>query len=200
MASAPRFGAIVLAAGRSSRFTDGHKLLADVEGKPLIRHALDAVVGSCIDPIVLVVSSATHDAVMNAAGPGPWTAVINGAAQSGMASSLQSGAAMMPTDLAAVLIVLGDMPGVKTHLIDRILAKAAEYPEAIIYPVAPGGQQGHPVLWPSDIVREFGDLTGDQGGKPLLRRHAHRIVTIPADNSAVVDIDTIEDLAAYTKR
>ena len=106
----------------------------------------------------------------------------------------------MPADTSGAIVVLGDMPGITPGLIKRILAKAAEYPGSIVYPLTPDGKQGHPVFWPSDILAEFGDLTGDQGGKPLLRRHAHRIVTVAADESAAIDIDTVEDLAAFKMR
>lgn len=197
MMDALRCGAIVLAAGRSSRFADGHKLLADIGGKPLIRHTLETVAASPVDEIVLVVSFQTHDAIMAAAGEGRWAGVINRAAESGLSTSIMSGLAMLPQDLKGMLVVLGDMPGITADLIERLLAKAAEYPGSIVYPVTPEGKQGHPVFWPSDIFPEFGELTGDQGGKPLLRRHAHRIVTIPADARAAIDIDTLEDLAAF---
>ncbi|MCU0732611.1 MAG: nucleotidyltransferase family protein [Hyphomonas sp.] len=200
MNDAPRTGAIVLAAGRSSRFADGHKLLADIGGKPMIRRTLEAVADSAVESIVLVVSFKNHDAIMAAAGTGRWTGCINGLAEDGLASSLRSGAAVLPDHLDGVLVVLGDMPGVSPDLIAAILAKAAAFPGAIVYPLTPDGKQGHPVYWPADIVPEFWELTGDQGGKPLLRRHAHRIVTVPADDSATLDIDTVEDLAAFKAR
>lgn len=200
MSAALRVGAVVLAAGRSSRFTDGHKLLAEIGGKPMIRHVLDAVAASAVESLVLVVSFQTHDAVMAAAGSGRWTGCINAMAESGLASSLRSGTTFLPPDLDGVLVVLGDMPGITPDLIARILAKAAHYPGSIVYPLTPEGKQGHPVFWPADIVAEFGELTGDQGGKPLLRRHAHRIVTIPADADAAIDIDTVDDLAAFKAR
>lgn len=200
MSEAPRTGAVVLAAGRSSRFADGHKLLADIGGKPMIRSTLEAVSASAVESIVLVVSFEHHDAIMAAAGTGRWTGCINAAAGDGLASSLRSGAAVLPDHLDGVLVVLGDMPGITPDLIATILAKAAAYPGSIVYPLTPDGKQGHPVYWPADIVPEFWDLTGDQGGKPLLRRHAHRIVTVPAGDDATLDIDTVEDLAAFRQR
>lgn len=200
MSDAPRTGAIVLAAGRSSRFADGHKLLADIGGKPMIRRTLEAVAASAVESIVLVVSFETHDDIMAAAGTGRWTGCVNAAAGEGLASSLKSGAAVLPEHLEGVLVVLGDMPGINPELIASILAKAAAYPGSIVYPLTAEGKQGHPVYWPAGIVQEFWELTGDQGGKPLLRRHAHRIVTVPADDNATLDIDTVEDLIAFREQ
>lgn len=191
---------MVLAAGRSSRFADGHKLLANAGGKPLIRHTLEAVAASPVDEIILVLSFESHDPVIAAVGKGRWASVINGVAEYGLSSSLNSGLSMLPAELDGVLVVLGDMPGITPDLIERLLVKAAEYPGSIVYPLTPDSKQGHPVFWPNDILPEFAELTGDQGAKPLLRRHAHRIVTIPADESAAVDIDTVEDLAAFNNR
>lgn len=193
----PRYGALVLAAGRSTRFAGGHKLIADVAGKPLIHHALAAVAAAPLAEIVLVVSDDTRALVLPAVGEGRWRVALNPIPEAGLSSSLKAGLPHLPPGLSGVLVALGDMPAITADLIGRVLAKATEYPGAIVYPETSEGRQGHPVLWPMDIAAEFTELTGDQGGKPLLRRHAHRIVTIASAPQAAMDIDTREDLAAY---
>ena len=200
MTDAPGYGAIVLAAGRSSRFADGHKLLADIGGKPLIRHTLEAVAASPVDDIVLVIGPQSEAALRAAAGDGRWRMTVNEDASLGLSTSLRAGLAALPKEVHGALVVLADMPGVTAALIARLLEKAGAYPDAIVYPLTGDGKQGHPVYWPRDLFPEFADLGGDQGGKPLLRRHAHRIVTIPADERAAIDIDTVEDLAAFNNR
>lgn len=200
MTNPPKYGAIVLAAGRSSRFSGGQKLVADIAGKPLIKRTLEAVAASPVDEIVLVLAPETGADILAATGEGRWRTTLNADAALGLSTSLRAGLAAMPKDATGALVVLGDMPGITPDLIVRIIEKACAYPGSIVYPLTAEGKQGHPVYWPSDIFLEFADLGGDQGGKPLLRRHAHRIVTIPADESSVVDIDTVEDLAAYNGR
>lgn len=195
-----RYAAVVLAAGRSSRFANGHKLLATIDGRPLIRRTLEAVSASPVANIVLVVAPDTQDAIRSASGEGRWRTVVNGEATAGLSTSLRAGIAALPPGVAGAFVVLADMPGTTADLIARLIGKASEYPGSIVYPVAADRQQGHPVLWPADIFSDFKDLSGDQGGKPLLRRHAHRIVTIDADPGATFDIDTVEDLAAFTRR
>ncbi len=199
MIDVPRCGAIVLAAGRSSRFEGGHKLLADIGGQPLIRRTLEAAAASNVDNIVLVVAPETEAALRLAAGDGRWSITVNTEAARGLSTSLRAGLAALPQNILGALVILADMPGLTPGLIARLLARAAEYPGSIVYPLTGQGQQGHPVFWPADIFPEFADLRGDQGAKPLLRRHAHRIVTIPADESAAIDIDTVEDLAAFQR-
>ncbi|MET0406781.1 MAG: NTP transferase domain-containing protein, partial [Hyphomicrobium sp.] len=44
-----KVAAVILAAGRSSRFEDGHKLLAEIDGIPIIRHVCAAVAASGVD-------------------------------------------------------------------------------------------------------------------------------------------------------
>jgi molybdenum cofactor cytidylyltransferase len=46
--------AIVLAAGRGTRFGEEPKLLAYIAGKALIRYVAEAAVGSLADPIIVV--------------------------------------------------------------------------------------------------------------------------------------------------
>lgn len=199
MIDVPKCGAIVLAAGRSSRFEGGHKLLADIGGQPLIRRTLLAAAASSVDTIVLVVAPETEAALRMAAEDGRWSITVNTEAAQGLSTSLRAGLAALPQEIHGALVILADMPGLTPGLIARLLARAAEYPGSIVYPLTGQGQQGHPVFWPADIFPEFADLMGDQGAKPLLRRHAHRIVTIPADESAAIDIDTVEDLAAFQR-
>ena len=54
-----KIGALILAAGQSSRFHDGNgayrnKLLEPVAGKAIIRHAAEAALASPLDPVIVV--------------------------------------------------------------------------------------------------------------------------------------------------
>ena len=46
--------AIILAAGRGTRFGDELKLLAQIGGKALVRHVAEAAVSSLVDPVIVV--------------------------------------------------------------------------------------------------------------------------------------------------
>jgi molybdenum cofactor cytidylyltransferase len=44
-------------------------------------------------------------------------------------------------------------------------------------------------------------LTGDVGAKPLLARHAHRVIEVPVASSGIFDdVDTADDLARLKTR
>ena len=105
--------AIILAAGKSSRFTPGRKLVADFNGKPLARWTADAARGSRARPIVAVTGDARAE-VEAAIGDGA-RFIHNVDYAEGMASSLRAGVAALPRDVGGALICLADMPFVTSH-------------------------------------------------------------------------------------
>ena len=202
-----RIAAFVLAAGRSSRFEGGHKLLADTGGVPLIAGIMAEISQSDAANIVLV-TAPDGEPIVAAAGPGRWHNVVNGAAHEGLASSIQAGLRALEAEAtsgpgepayAGVLIVLADMPGVTAKLVNALIALGAAHDDnAIVFPAGSDGRQGHPVLWPRALFPELMKLSGDQGAKALLQTHRDRVVTLAVtDAAAFLDIDTQQDLAHY---
>ncbi len=191
-----KIAAIVLAAGRSSRFEGGNKLLAEFEGQPLIHHAMKAVAASKIDEIILV-TAGFGGKIFAAAGQGRWRTVVNPDAEDGISSSIQYGLSHLDSDVDGALFLLADMPHVSTAIIDRLVEGfVTRQGNAIVFPQTANGQQGNPVLWPKPLFPELMMLTGDVGGKAVLARFAdlHCPVLIDGD-AALFDIDTKSDLA-----
>ena len=203
----PKIAAIVLAAGRSSRFEGGHKLLADTGGAPLIAHVMAALSQSNAAGIVLV-TAPDGLPIAAAAGSGRWHTMVNEAAHEGLSSSIRAGLRALGIEsksepgqpaYAGALIVLADMPGVSAHLINALIALFERHDHnAIAFPTEPGGRQGHPVLWPVALFPELMKLSGDRGAKELLQTHSGLVVTLPVGDAAPFhDIDTRQDLARY---
>lgn len=189
--------AIVLAAGRSSRFSEGHKLAAELDGRPMVARVLDQVAQSPVADIVVVVGEQA-DTVQAAAGQGRWTFIHNPNAAEGLSTSIGAGIAALPSTTQAAMIVLADMPGVTTALITALALAAKANPGSIIHPRAPDGTQGHPVVWPAQLFQALSGLSGDKGAKGLLTKHSDRVVAMDwAGSEMTRDIDTREDLAAY---
>ena len=191
-----QIAAVVLAAGRSSRFKDGNKLVATINGTPLVHRVLTAVAASLVKDIVLVVAPEAHG-VIEAAGTGRWRTIINDQTENGLASSLRAGIAALPETTDGALVVLADMPGVQADLIARLIAAfTAEAGGVIVYPADDTGRQGHPVLWPNRLFPELLALEGDAGGKTLLQKHKAISRAFPVSGAdAFLDIDTQADLA-----
>jgi molybdenum cofactor cytidylyltransferase len=196
---APRIATLILAAGRSSRMTGEHKLLADVGGTPLLRRVVETALKSTARPVHVVVGHRSGD--VSAALDGlDVTFVENNAYAEGLSTSLRAGLASLPDEVDGAVVMLGDMPEIAADLIDRLIAAfAPKEGRSIVVPVAQG-KRGNPVLWGRDYFKAIAEVAGDTGAKHLLGTHADAIVEITADAAVHADVDTPEALAALRQR
>ena len=187
--------AIVLAAGRSTRMGADNKLLCEVAGKPLLRHAVESALASAARP-VLVVTGHQRSEVEAALSGLAVTMVANPAYASGLASSLKAGIGALPRQIGGVLVALGDMPLLRPADLDCLIAAfVAAQGQAIIVPTH-RGRRGNPVVWPAACFAELLALKGDVGARQLFAAHAEQIREVPVDATAILaDIDTPEALA-----
>lgn len=190
--------AVILAAGRSSRFEDGHKLLAEFEGAPIVRHVCHAIAASDVDEIILVVPDA-DGVVAKAAGPGRWRTVANPKTRDGLSTSLRVGIETISPESDGLLVALADMPGMNRALVNALLSAFDSARGAIVFPVSRDGRRGHPVIWPKAVFPELMNVGGDTGGKIVAE--AHRELWLPLaseDQGAFADVDTRADFDAFT--
>jgi molybdenum cofactor cytidylyltransferase len=189
--------ALVLAAGRSSRMAPLNKLLVvDRDGRPMLARVVDNVLASQARPVV-VVTGHDREQVEAALAGKPVTLVPAADYAEGLSASLKAGLAALPPEVEGFVICLGDMPLVSGAGIDRLLgAFDPEEGRAVVMPTFQG-QHGNPVLWSREFLPEMMALTGDQGARRLLRRHAERVSEVEMPDDAVLrDFDTPEALAA----
>jgi molybdenum cofactor cytidylyltransferase len=203
--------AVVLAAGRSSRYraaggAEASKLVAMLDGKPLVRHVVEAALASSARPVVVVTGHA-REAVEAALETLPVTFAHNADFASGLASSLKAGIAALPGGVAGALILLGDMPGVGPALLDRLIGAFTDNPNALAAAPVHAGRPGNPVLLASALFPEIARLEGDEGARRLIAEAdsgnetgLSRVIEVAADSDAVtLDVDTPEALAAARK-
>ena len=178
-------GALILAAGEGRRF-GGTKQLAELDGRPLLSYALDAVAG--ISPRVVVLGHAADEilAAVDLHGARP---VICPDFADGQAASLKCGIAALDTD--AVLVVLGDQPGITARALDAMIAAAGDE-DAVR--ATYDGVPSHPVLLRRPLLERAGELRGDVGFRDLLRDARVREVEV-GHLADPADIDTREELA-----
>jgi molybdenum cofactor cytidylyltransferase len=186
-------GAVVLAAGRSSRM-GAHKLLLPLGGRALVTYAVAAACVSAADPVVVVLG---HDAerVRAALPPARYRTVTNAAYGEGMATSLRVGIAALPA-VAGALVLLADQPLMTSAALDAMIAEARRLPHAIVR-AAYDGRPGHPVCFPSRLFPELLAATGDEGGRSVLARHRNAVRLVQLGAPALdLDVDAPEQYEA----
>jgi molybdenum cofactor cytidylyltransferase len=197
--------AIVLAAGRARRYgaaADDSKVLAMLDGVSLVRHVVTTALASRASPVIVVTGQAA--AAVDAALSGlPVALVHNPNYPAGMAGSLQAGLAALPDDVAGVLVLLADMPLVRSATLDALIAwfegeaakGEAAKPDAVLPTFE--GRVGNPALLARAMFPALRDLRGDEGARKLLGQSNRLVAMCPVDDRGIeVDVDTRAALAA----
>lgn len=191
-----KIAGLVLAAGRSSRMGGPNKLLEVVEGRALVRHAVEAAVGAQLSEVVVVVGHQRAE-VESALSGLPVRFVENSAFADGLSTSLKAGLSALAPGVDGALVMLGDMPRVSSALVAQ-LARTFD-PAAgahIVLPVR-AGKRGNPVLWGRRFFDELQAVEGDVGGRHLLGTNVEAVREVEvADAGVLLDVDTPEALSA----
>lgn len=180
--------AVVLAAGRATRF-GATKQLAEVDGRPLVRHAVDTARAADLDPVLVVVG---HDAdAVRAVLPAGVTAVDNPAHAEGQATSLRAGvAAATATEATALVVLLADQPGITAAAVRAVVAAHAA--GALVARARYDDRPGHPVLFDRSVWPALAEVSGDVGARDLVRRLP--VTDVPVAGPCPDDVDRPEDL------
>jgi molybdenum cofactor cytidylyltransferase len=196
----PRIGAVLLAAGKSQRMGGPNKLLAEIDGAPMVARVAQRLLASRARPIIAVLGNQAEK-VDAALGKLPVDRVRNSDFADGLSTSLKRGVVALPPDLDGALICLGDMPLISGRHIDRLIAAFNPLEgRAIIVPTR-RGKRGNPVLWSKRFFPAIAELAGDVGAKHLIGEHAELVAEVEMDDDAVlVDIDTPEALDAVRQK
>jgi len=201
---APRVAVIVLAAGRSTRMGGPNKMLADANGQPLVVHAVKAALASQAVEVVVVLGHMADQvkaAIVQAVPTSRLRFVINPDFAEGLSTSVRTGIAALGKDIDAAIVQLGDMPGVNSALLDRLMAAFSPVEGRSICVPTVGGKRGNPVLWDRRFFSEIAKVEGDTGAKHLIGEHADLVCEVEmTGEAAITDIDTPEALAAWRAR
>lgn len=193
---APRVAAVVLAAGMSRRMGGPNKLLAPIDGVPMVARVVDAFLSSRADPVLVVLGHQAGE-VRAALSGRDVRFVENPQYEEGLGASLRAGIEALDETVDGALVALGDMPWIRSDHIHRLItAFDPSGPATIVVPVH-DRKRGHPVLWSARHFAEMRKLGGDVGARGLLERHADAVRAVPIDDAAVHrDVDTPEMLAS----
>jgi molybdenum cofactor cytidylyltransferase len=182
---------VVLAAGEGRRF-GGTKQLAELDGKPLAQHPIDALSAAGVDE-VLVVTGHDADAVERALTlPAGGRFVRNPGYRDGQSTSLAAALHEVDADSEAAVVLMGDQPGISGEHVDTMIAAYRATRKQIVrlrFSNGPG-----PSLLSREIYAEAGHLHGDVGARVLVASHPEWLQEVAFDGPAPHDIDTPDDL------
>jgi molybdenum cofactor cytidylyltransferase len=180
-------GGLVLAAGAGVRFGgDQSKLLALVDGRPVLEWAVRAQCSVASLERVVVVVGSRADEVLAAVDFGRAEPVVCRDWDRGQSASLRCGLQAL-AGASKVVVTLGDQPLV-TPAVVELLAGADGGTRAVY-----DGRPGHPVVLGPDEILALTSLSGDRGARDLLRGGP----TIEVGHlCSGRDLDTPDDLEA----
>jgi CTP:molybdopterin cytidylyltransferase MocA len=193
-----RIGAIVLAAGAGSRFGGG-KLLAQLDGRPVLQHVLDRIAEACLSDVVVVLGddAPTVEASIS------WRTerrVRNPDPALGLSSSVRIGIESLGHDAQAAFIFLGDQPRVPLAAIEALAASHSDPSRPIAVPVYQDDGGRNPVLVARSAFRLVAAATGDRGLGPMIAADPALVREVPVDVPAGnPDVDTRADLVALVE-
>jgi len=178
---------LILAAGHSRRMGVENKLTKQWQGKPLLRHCVDAAMASALENILVVTG---HEAQEVAAIlPSNCMTVYNPHADQGMSTSLVTGILNLPKDVA-VMILLGDMPIVTSPDINRLIDAFLGAGDAAKIVVATiEGQWGNPVIFGPGHRADLLQISGDRGARSLLQNNQKHLIEVEIGLAAGRDFD-----------
>jgi molybdenum cofactor cytidylyltransferase len=193
--------AVILAAGEAKRFRrspDETKLIAELDGKPIVRHVAEAALASRAHPVLLVTGHA-HAQVLGALDGLMLERTHNRDPGAGLSVSLKLAVRTLPSTARGAVILLGDMPRIAPSLIDRLIDAfdAAPVEPLAMVPVR-GGRRGNPALIGRSLFAAVSTLEGDKGARDLIAAARENILELPIGDSAIeIDVDTWEDLRRH---
>ena len=190
--------AIVLAAGKASRFGSPKQLL-EIGGISLLDRACHVALAAGCGPVLRVLGA--HAAMIRGRGcPSGVETLYHPAWAEGMGSSLAAGMHRLlelSPEIQAVFILLADQPMADEGLLRRMQGELAR-PDISIVLCNHGATAGPPALFAAGHFPGLAALGGDQGAKALASRHASAVAEVDFPEGAW-DIDSPEVWERFTR-
>ncbi|MBO0720417.1 MAG: nucleotidyltransferase family protein [Blastocatellia bacterium] len=182
---------LVLGAGASSRFGQPKQLLP-YKGSTMLGWVIDqAERATGLDEVIVVLGRAAAE-IRERVNFGSAKIVENPVFGEGCASSYRAGIEALDPRSDAIMIILGDQPGVDPATID-ILAEEWRRNDSRIALASYRGRKGHPMLFARPLFGQLVELHGDKAAWKLVDANPDLVRAIPLDLPFPEDIDTMED-------
>jgi molybdenum cofactor cytidylyltransferase len=180
---------LILAAGAGTRFGERPKLLAELDGRPILEHSVVAQCRVSELERIAVVLGAHAEEILGRVDFMRAEPVVCDRWEEGQSLSLRRGIEFLTDgpEVHKVIVTLGDQPRMTPDLIARFVGEAPG--TRAVY----DGRPGHPVVLGPVQMRAIAALRGDRGARDVLQGGP----TVECgDLRAALDVDTPEDLEA----
>jgi molybdenum cofactor cytidylyltransferase len=185
---------LVLAAGSSSRLGQPKQLLP-YGSRTLLDHVLDTARSCDFDQLLCVIGGAAEE-VRATVGFDGVEVVENTDFGEGCSSSIAAALAAVDERTDALVLMLGDQPGVTAETVAKLIAERGDAPiAACAYDDGPG----HPLAFARSVFGELESLHGDKAVWKLLDRHSDRARHVPVPGPIPRDVDTWDDYAQIAR-
>ncbi len=186
-----RVAGIVLAAGLSTRMGT-NKMLLQLGGTTLVRRAIGTALAARLDPVLVVLGHESDRVQAELAGLAV-TPVLNPEYAQGMNTSLRAGARALPADVAAAVVLLGDMPLVDAAMV-RSLVDAFKRSRPPLVVSVYGEVVAPPILYARPLFSELRALDAEACGKRVVKQHRARAGELRWPVESLTDLDLPDDL------
>ena len=187
-----RTAAIILAAGGSTRF-GAPKQLARWAGQSFIERAVDVALASPARPVIVVLGAEVEQSVA-ALGDRPVEVIINEAWARGQSSSMKAGLAALPAHISSAIFLLVDQPWLQPQTLAALIQHHRQTLAPLVWPEFEG-HRGNPILFDRVLFSELREISGDLGGRPLLKTYQNQAGRVQVrDQGILLDVDRMEDL------
>jgi len=193
----PFVSGLVLAAGASTRLGQPKQLLP-FGGTTLLGHVVaEARAASALDEVIVVIGGAAAE-VRRRVDLGGATVVENPAFGEGCSASYRTGLAALDPSAEAVVILLGDQPGVDRAVIDTVVEEWRRTRNRMML-ASYQGREGHPLVFGRDLFDQLIALRGDKAAWKIVDAHRDWIRAVPIDRPHPRDVNTREEYEALLR-
>ncbi|MEL6152219.1 MAG: selenium cofactor biosynthesis protein YqeC, partial [Chloroflexota bacterium] len=183
-------GAVVLAAGMSTRMGQMKVLLPWADDRTIIEHIVHQLNLARVDHIVVVTGNRGDEVKALVEPLGAVTAYNQDYQQGEMLSSMKTGLAAMPGYIAAAMVTLGDQPRIQPKTVSMVMAAYAEGRGNIVAP-SYNMRRGHPILIDRRYWNDMLALPADGAPRDVINANKDHIAYVLVDNDSVLkDVDT----------
>jgi len=185
--------AILLAAGQSKRLFNQNKLIKNYKGKLLINHAVQSIIKSKIEKLIIVLGFEYLKVKKKINKNKKIKFVINHNYTRGIASSIKCGLKKISNKSDGFIIVQADMPEIGKNILNKLYKEIKTNKKEIFVP-RKNNKIGNPIGFKLSMINQLKKISGNRGAKFIIQKNKSKIKYIRTKSLGIFkDIDLNKD-------